>query len=174
MGARLLPLSLPELYAHSLAMERAAMERFDELARYLRDTGTDHLADEFESIAKEEREQYELLEAGTDARTLPQLRSWEYAWQYTGRHDPALSSRLPQSARDAIGLALDVSRRAEIFYTDVAENAADAAVSAFAALMANDELRHVERLERLLEREPRPHGEPEDYYYSVARQPLAS
>jgi rubrerythrin len=174
MGARLLPLSLPELYAHALAMERAAMERFDELARYLRDTGTDHLAEEFESIAKEEREQHELLEAGTDRGTLPKLVPWEYAWQYTGRPDSLLSSRPPESARDAIRLALNVSRRSEIFYTDVAENAADSAVSAFAALMANDEQRHVERLERLLEREPRSHGEPEDYNYSAARQPLAS
>lgn len=172
MGERLLPLSLPELYSHSLAMERAAMERFDELARYLRDTGTDHLAEEFERIAKEEREQYELLEAGTDARTLPQLCSWEYAWHYTGRPDNAVPHRLPVSPREAIGLALGVSRRAETFYTDVAENAQDAAVSAFAALMANDEQRHVERLERLLEREPRPIGEPDDYV--AARQPLAS
>lgn len=172
MGARLLPLSLPELYAHSLAMEREATRCFDELARFLRDTGTDHLAEEFERIAKEEREQYELLEGGTGAMTLPRLSSWEYAWDYTGRADPVLGRRLPASPHEAIALALRVSRRSEIFYTDVAENCGDPAMSAFAALMANDEQRHVDRLERLLAREPRPHGEPDEY--PGLRQPLAS
>lgn len=170
MGARLLPLSLAELYAHSLAMEREAVRRFDELARYMRDTGTDHLAEEFERIAKEEREQYELIEGGTAERALPKLSSWECAWHYTGR--PDAPRRLPESPHGAIALALQVSRRAEAFYSDVAENARDGAVSAFAALMANDEQRHVDRLERLLEREPVPHGEPEDY--ATLRQPLAS
>ena len=42
------------------------------------------------------------------------------------------------------------------FYADVAEHVEDDAVSAFAAEMATDENRHVERLERLLAREPDP------------------
>jgi rubrerythrin len=172
MGARLLPLSLAELYAHSLAMEREAVQRFDELARYMRDTGTDHLAEEFERIAKEEREQYELIEGGTAERVLPSLLPWEYAWHYTGRPGEEAARRLPGSPHEAIALALRVSRRAETFYSDVAENAPDTAVSAFAALMANDEQRHVDRLERLLVREPLSQGEAEDY--ELPREPLYS
>jgi rubrerythrin len=42
------------------------------------------------------------------------------------------------------------------FYADVAEHVEDDAVSAFAAEMATDESRHVDRLERLLSREPDP------------------
>jgi rubrerythrin len=53
-------------------------------------------------------------------------------------------------------IALSAERRAQNFYADVAEHVDDDAVSAFAAEMATDESRHVERLERLLAREPVP------------------
>jgi rubrerythrin len=62
--------------------------------------------------------------------------------------------RAPKSAREALGLALATERRAQNFYVDVAEHAADDAVCAFAAEMAADEQRHVQRLEELLAREP--------------------
>ena len=60
----------------------------------------------------------------------------------------------PKSARDALKLALATERRAQNFYIDVAEHANDDAVCAFAAEMAQDEQRHVVRLEQLLAREP--------------------
>ena len=152
MGQRLLPNNLIELYAHSLAIEREAFKRFVELERFMRDVGLDYIADEFERIAKEEQEQYEALAIGTAERELPQLAGWEYAWHYLGPDADRVSA--PQNAREAIRLALSVERRAQNFYIDVAEHAADDAVCAFAAEMAADEQRHVVRLEQLLAREP--------------------
>src|SRR5512138_2357269 len=152
MGQRLLPQNLIELYAHALAIERDAFKRFVELERFMRDVGMDHLADEFERIGKEEREQYEALALGTAERGLPKLEGWEYAWHYLGRDADCVHA--PKNAREALKLALSVERRAQIFYVDVAEHAADDAVCAFAAEMAADEQRHVARLEQLLAREP--------------------
>ena len=152
MGQRLLPQNLIELYAHALAIEREAFKRFLELERYMRDVGYDYLADEFERIAKEEQEQYEALAIGTAERDLPAIAEWEYAWHYLGPE--ADKVRAPQSAREALALALGTERRAQNFYVDVAEHAADDAVCAFAAEMAADEQRHVQRLEELLAREP--------------------
>ena len=152
MGQRLLPQNLIELYTHALAIEREAFKRFLELERYMREVGYDYLADEFERIAKEEQEQYEALAIGTAERDLPAIAAWEYAWHYLG--PDADKVRAPQSAREALGLALATERRAQNFYVDVAEHAADDAVCAFAAEMAADEQRHVQRLEELLAREP--------------------
>ena len=152
MGQRLLPQTLIDLYAHSLAIERDAFKRFVELERFMRDAGLDHLADEFERIGREEQEQYEALALGTAERALPQIESWEYAWHYLGAD--ADKPVRPKSGRDAIKLALSTERRAQNFYIDVAEHAADDAVCAFAAEMAADEQRHVMRLEQLLAREP--------------------
>jgi rubrerythrin len=154
MAVRLLPRTLPELYAHALVMERDATKRFEVFARCMRETGMDHLAEELEQIGKEEREQYELLAVGTANANLPEPSRWEYAWHYVGPAGDVVPA--PQNARDVLKLALSAERRTMNFYADVAENVEDDAVSAFAAEMAADEGRHIERLERLLAREPAP------------------
>ncbi len=154
MGSRLLPRTLTDLYAHCLVLEREATERFEALARCMREAGLDHLAEEFEAIAKEEREQYELLAVGTSNAGLQEPAPWEYAWHYLG--PAADAARRLRSTRDVLELALSGERRAQTFYADVAESVDDDAVSAFAAEMATDETRHIERLERLLAREPLP------------------
>jgi len=154
MGQRLLPQTLIELYAHALAIEREAFKRFIELERFMRDAGIDHLAEEFERIGREEQEQYEALALGTAERELPEIAPWEYAWHFLGSSIDGMSA--PKSAREALTLALRTERRAQNFYVDVAEHASDDAVCAFAAEMAADEQRHVQRLEQLLAREPEP------------------
>lgn len=154
MGMRLLPRNLQELYAHALAVEREATKRFAELERFMREAGMDHIADEFESIGREEREQYEVLAIGTAGREMPQVSSWEYAPHFLGpQADLTLA---PRSAREALTLAISTERRAQNFYVDVAEHATDDTMCAFAAEMAADESRHIARLERLLAREPDP------------------
>ena len=84
MGERLLPRDLNELFAHALAVEREATKRFAELEGYMRQQGMDYIADEFQSIGREEREQYEALAIGTAGRELPQLSAWEYAAHFLG------------------------------------------------------------------------------------------
>jgi rubrerythrin len=154
MGMRLLPRNLQELYAHALAVEREATKRFAELERFMREAGMDHIADEFESIGREEREQYEVLAIGTAGREMPQVSSWENAPHFLGpQADLALA---PRNAREALTLAISTERRAQNFYVDVAEHATDDTMCAFAAEMAADESRHIARLERLLAREPDP------------------
>ena len=160
MAVRLLPRTLPDLYAHALVLEREAANRFAVLARCMRDAGMDHLAEEFETLGKEEREQYELLSVGTAGRDIPEPQPWEYAWHYVGPEADKLP--VPRNTREVLRLALSAERRTMNFYADVAEHVEDDAVSAFAAEMATDEYRHVERLERLLAREPDPASTPDD------------
>ena len=154
MGNRLLPRDLDELYAHALAVEREAAKRLAEVERYVRDAGMEHIAEELRSIAREEREQYELLAVGISGRRIPEVSPWEYAPHFLG--PKAELARVPRNAREALALAIAVERRAQNFYVDVAENSSDDAMCALAAEMAVDEGRHIARLERLLAREPDP------------------
>ena len=154
MGMRLFPRDLTELYAHALVFEREATRNFVELERYMRAAGMDHIADEFESIAREEREQYELLAVGTAGRDLPPIMPWEYASHFLGPQ--AAVARPPGTVREALVFAIAAERRTQTFYVDVAENTTDDTMCAFAAEMAADESRHIARLERLLAREPDP------------------
>lgn len=152
MAERLLPRTLPELFAHSLAIELGATKCFAELGRYMREAGMEHVAEELEQIGKEEREQYELLAVGTAGGRLPELSPWEYAWHYLGA--AADESHAPRNPREALTMAIRCERRAQNFYADVAEHSSDDAISAFAAEMAADESRHIARLEMMLMREP--------------------
>jgi hypothetical protein len=152
MGTRLLPRDLQELFAHALILEREATKRFAELERYMRTAGMEHIADEFESIGREEREQYELLAVGTAGRELPEIAPWEYAAHFLGSQADVV--RAPKSPREALLLAISSERRTQTFYVDVAEHTDDDTMCAFAAEMAHDEGRHIARLERLLAREP--------------------
>jgi rubrerythrin len=170
MAARLLPRTLPELYAHALVLERDATKRFEIFARCMRQSGIDHLAEEFEAIGKEEREQYELLAEGTKDSGMQEPSPWEYAWHYMGPAGDVVAA--PRSTRDVLKLAISAERRTQNFYADVAENVEDDAVSAFAAEMAVDEGRHIERLERLLAREPAPEMIEEDEI-AVSQPPAA-
>src|SRR4249920_2151664 len=153
MGRRLLPRSLPELFSHALMIEREAAKRFAELEKAMRDAGFDHLAEEFESIGREESQQFQALAEGTAGHELPEVPEWEFDWHF---QDPrGWKPRKPRSAREAIGVALASERRAQNFYSNVAESSRNDALSAFAAEMAADETRHIQRLEQLLAREPR-------------------
>lgn len=153
MGARLLPRTLPELFSYSLAIEREAAQRYAELERFMREMGVEDVADELERLGREEQEQYELIQLGTAGRALPELAGWELSWHFPRGK---AGKPAPRSTREALASALAFERRAQAFYVDVAENARDDAVRAFSAEMANDEQRHIARLEVLLEREPDP------------------
>ena len=135
-------------------IEREATKRFAELEKAMRDAGLDHLAEEFETIGREEREQFEALSVGTAGHELPEVPEWEFD-SYFHSQPRGWKPRKPRSAREAIGLALSTERCAQNFYSDVAESSRNDALSAFAAEMAADEARHIQRLEQLLAREPR-------------------
>jgi len=143
---------LPELFSHAILIEREATKRFAELENAMRDAGLDHLAEEFGSIGREEREQYEVLAIGTAGHEMPEIFPWEYAAHFMGAQVDLV--RAPKTAREALLLAISTERRTQNFYVDVAEHTDDDTMCAFAAEMAHDESRHIARLERLLAREP--------------------
>lgn len=149
MGARLLPRTLPELFSYCLSIEGEAARRYADVERFLRGVGVEDVADEFEKMGREEQEQYHLIKLGTSGRELPEVAGWELAWHFLGGET---ARPAPRSTRDAIASALAFERRAQAFYFDVAGNARDGAVRAFSVEMANDEQRHIARLELLLER----------------------
>jgi rubrerythrin len=151
MGARLLPRNLPELFSYSLLLEREAARHYAELEGFLRGRGETELADEFEKLGREEREQYELIAMGTAGRELPELAGWELEWHFG--EDGLQAGRAPRDTAEALAMALAFERRTQSFYGDVATNARADAVRAFAAEMSADEQRHIVRLEALLARE---------------------
>jgi rubrerythrin len=158
--------SLPELYAHAIAIEREAVTRYREFAQWMRDLGEDHVADLFEKLEKAQKQHLRGLETETAHFPLPELSPWQYAWLFTSlpRSLDNAFPLMPQSTRDALKLALAAERRAVGFYRSVAQEAADAMVRMIATTMLGEERHHIRDIERALEQEPDPHIDWEAVY----------
>ena len=152
MGEKLLPLSIPELCAHALELERDAGIRFREYAARMREIGSGHIAGAFDEKVREQEEEVRALEAACGGHPRAELSPWESAWRLTYLPD-GMDDRprlVPRNAREALQFSVLAKRRAESFYLDVAENARDVVVRGCAAEMASSGQHQIELLERLL------------------------
>lgn len=152
MGARLLPLTIAELCAHALELERDAAQRCKEYAARMRDLDEHAFAETFDALYQEELEEIAALTTASGTHKPAELSPWEYAWKLTYTPE-AMENKprlVPLNAREALQLTLLAKRRAEAFYADVAENGRDIVVRSCAAEMAANERKLMQRLERLL------------------------
>ena len=157
MGTRLLPLTVAELCAHALELQRDAAQRCKDYAARMRELDEDMAAASFEAMFREELEEIAALEAASGPRKPAELSPWEYAWRLTYTPE-AMENKprlVPLNVREALQLIVLAKRRAETFYADVAENAREAIVRGCAAEMVAGEKRQLQRLERLLAEEIR-------------------
>jgi hypothetical protein len=155
MAIRLLPLNVGELCAHALELERSCERRFKDYAVRMDEMGERALATCFLRMARALRRELAELESASGDDRPARLSPWEYAWRLTYMPEAVDDHQriAPASAREALQCAVQARRRAVIFYEDVADNAADAAVRAHAEKLADAKRSQQQRLERMLARE---------------------
>jgi rubrerythrin len=149
-------LSVRELYAHAIAIEREAVERYAQFAERMDDLGNEALAAVFVTLCALETEHLCALERRTDGIELPALRAGQYRWlDAAAPETPAreLVFRL-MTPHQALKIALDAERRAQAFFEHVLMTAADPGARSVAREMAADEAEHVLLIEQLLARTP--------------------
>ena len=155
----MLPLaSVPELYAHAIAIEREAAERYAEFAERMEDLGNEATAEVFARLAGFEAEHLEALLRRTEGVVLPPLSKNDYRWLDAGAPETAareLVFRL-MTPRQALAIALRAEQRAQAFFEQVLMSADDPALRGLAREMAAEETEHVVMLEKLLETRPGP------------------
>lgn len=150
--------SAPELYAHAIAIEREAAERYGELAERMDDEGREELADVFGLLARVEAEHLEALQARTEGIVLPAIAEDRYKWLDSGAPEtPAreLVYRL-MTPRHALAIALHAEQRAQAFFEHVYWTSSDPALRALAREMAAEEREHVDMISRMLGDTPEP------------------
>jgi rubrerythrin len=150
--------SAGELYAHAIAIEREAAERYSEFAERMEDLGNAAAAEVFVRLAGFETEHLDALLQRTEGVALPRLEECNYRWLDAGAPETAareLVFRL-MTPRQALTIALHAERRAQAFFEYVLMTAADPALRALAREMAADEGEHVAMLEQMLARTPPP------------------
>ena len=148
--------SAAELYAHAIAVEREAAERYAEFAQRMNDLGDEAVAGVFGRLARLEEEHLGALERRTAGLALPRLETHEYRWLDAGAPETVareLVYRL-MTPHAALAIALGAERRAQAFFEHVLAEAQDPALRALAREMAADEREHVAMIEQLLERTP--------------------
>jgi rubrerythrin len=147
-----------ELYAHAIAIEREAAERYAELAVRMADLGNPAVAGLFRRLAGFEAEHLQTLLNRTNGVELPGLSSAEYRWLDAGAPETAareLVFRL-MTPRHALAIALGAEQRAQEFFEQVFATAPDPALRALAQEMAVEEREHVRLVEGMLARTPDP------------------
>ena len=145
-----------ELYAHAIAIEREAAERYSEFAQRMDDLGNEAVASVFATLARLEAEHLEVLERRTDGVALPVLQTHEYRWLDAATPETAareLIFRL-MGPRNALAIALGAERRAQAFFEHVLMTAEDPALRGLAREMAADECEHAAMIEQMLARTP--------------------
>jgi rubrerythrin len=144
--------SAAELYAHAIAIEREAAERYSEFAERMADLGNDAVAELFDRLAGFEAEHLETLLRRTDGVALPIPAAGEYRWLDAAAPETAareLIFRL-MTPRGALEIALGAEKRAQAFFEHVLTSAEDPALRAVAKEMAGEEQEHVHMVEQLL------------------------
>ena len=151
------PIPSPQvLYAHAIAIEREAAERYAELAERMSDLGNDGAADVFRRLAGFEAEHLETLRARTRGVPLPAVAPGGYAWLDAGAPETVARELVYRllTPRGALEIALAAERRAEAFFADVQAAADDPALRALAAEMRAEERDHIAMVERALAQSP--------------------
>jgi len=156
MAVKLLPLTIAELCAHALALERDAGIRCRDYAARMRELGSWKTAFAFDEMGREQDREVCALEAAAGERRPAELSPWEYVWRlaYMPEGTENRPRLVPLSAREALQIALIARRRAEAYYADVAAGAGDAMVRGCAAEMASARQLQIQRIERLLDAGP--------------------
>lgn len=150
--------SVAELYAHAIAIEREAAERYAEFAKHMVDQGNDEVGLLFGWLAAVEGAHLDTLRRRTDGVVLPVLESHEYKWLDAGAPETAareLVFRL-MTPHQALAIALAAEKRARAFFEHLCRTGADPGLRALAREMAMEECEHVAIVERLLSRTPEP------------------
>jgi rubrerythrin len=150
--------SPPELYAHAIAIEREAAERYTEFSWRMEDAGNEAAAEVFGRLARFESEHLETLLRRTRGMPLPSIEESQFRWLDAGAPETAareLVFRL-MTPRNALEIALSAEKRAEAFFERIVMTAADPALRALAREMAADEGEHISIIGELLGRTPEP------------------
>jgi len=148
------PIATPEeFYAHALAIEREAAERYAEFADWFERRST-ALAALCRRLADLEREHFTELAEACARLELPEIAARDYRW--LGAEWPEATPRelfyAITNTRQLLELALAAEKRAHAFFVWTARTAPDRAIRELASVMAAEENDHIAWVKEALER----------------------
>jgi rubrerythrin len=122
-----------EVLVHAIAVEREAVRRYGELARFLAERHQDEAAALFAELARQDQTNLQRLEAKSAGVALPDLAA-DHSWN---------------AAEGPIARALQAEKDACAFFEQAGRVAHDPSARLLAEDMAAEEREHIERLQAL-------------------------
>jgi rubrerythrin len=137
--------SVEEFYAHALAIEHEARERYAEFEGWFRERGEEVLAGLCRNLAQAEGAHFKELEKACRHLELPVIDASDYQWIDAGSPESPRREALRRVARprQLLHLALAAERNAAAFFEWVAGTSPDARVRELAHELAAEEEHHV-------------------------------
>lgn len=151
--------SIEEFYAHALAIEREAADRYSEFETWFFDRGEEVLAGMCRNLAQMENEHFMELVRACRHLSLPALDATGYQWLESGSPEAAAREIFYRVAEPhhLLEIALHAECNALTFFEWVERTTADDSVRALARAMAAEEQQHVEWVQKALEYHPSAH-----------------
>lgn len=142
-----------QLYAHAIAIETEAAERYSDLGDAMAEQGQHSVAVLFFMLSSFEARHLRELTRRTAGRVLPKVKA-DYSWREgeapeTVNFDACVGQITPQRA---LLMALDAETRAKAFFEHAARVTKDPATRALAREMAEEEAEHMILVQRALQR----------------------
>lgn len=142
-----------QLYAHAIAIETEAAERYSDLGDAMAEQGQHSVAVLFFMLSSFEARHLRELTRRTAGRVLPKVKA-DYSWREgeapeTVNFDAGVGQITPQRA---LLMALDAEKRAKAFFEHAARVTKDPATRALAREMAEEEAEHMILVQRALQR----------------------
>lgn len=137
--------SIEEFYAHALAIEHEAAQRYREFGAWYGERDEDILAALCASIARMEEEHYRALLEGSRGLDLPVLQQGEHLWLEAGSPEAPARELFYRVAepRHLLEIAFQGEQDALAFFQWVERTTDDPKVRAAARELANEEQQHV-------------------------------
>jgi rubrerythrin len=154
-----------EFFAHALAIEVEASERYRELADQMATHNNPEVAAIFKKMADIEAEHHDrIAERAANAKIDPSARRFSWIVPEGPETTAYEDVHYLMNAHQALQFARLNEQRATSFFETIAEDAKDAQIKSFAAEMAEEERQHVVWLDEWLKRFPAPEaGWDEDF-----------
>lgn len=149
--------TVPRFYAHAIAIEHEAAERYREFADHMKDRSRD-AAVLFEQLARDGFDHARELTNRIHGARLPRLRPGAHTWLDKGTPLMAAHEWVFRllSPRDALKVAMHAEQRAKRFFDHVAQTTRDEGVKALAGVFLKEEGEHIARMKRAFQKLPNP------------------
>jgi rubrerythrin len=148
--------SLPEFLAHAIALEREAQERYLELADMMEAHLNLDTAKVFRDMVHFSKLHGDEIVERAKHVELRKLNSWEFRWRISHEVGDDDGVHYLMTPYHALKYARENEVRGRDYYRAAAEKSQDAEVRRLGNEFAEEEQEHVEALDRLIEKTPRP------------------